>query len=75
MLSLLANFFFRMIERKRQRAALHRLLQMNDRMLDDIGMRRSEIEDVLSHPADDCGSLVREARRRSQFVLALDRCV
>jgi len=75
MLTLITAHALRWIEHRRQRATLHRLLQMNDHMLDDIGLRRAEIEEALSHPLGTCPTPLTEARRLSRLSFALDRCV
>ena len=75
MLTLLTNHILRWIRRHRQRAALRRMLQMNDRMLEDIGLRRTEIEAVLGDPLDRETWPMAEARRLSRLSLALDRCI
>ena len=71
MMSVLTVSAMRWMERRRQRVRLRRLLDHDDRTLEDIGLRRSEIEHALALPwnADPAA----EARRLSRRALCLDR--
>ncbi|MEO0822368.1 MAG: DUF1127 domain-containing protein [Pseudomonadota bacterium] len=60
----------RWIHDARERAALRRLLEKDDRLLDDMGLTRAEIQDVLSEPG--AVNLHERAKAQSRLSLALD---
>lgn len=71
MLTVLTASALRWMERHRQRAALRRLLDYDDSTLEDMGLRRPEIERALRLPFE--ADVMQEARRSSGVSLMLDR--
>ena len=50
MLTLLFSAIRRLIQERRRRARLRSLLGKSDRILEDIGLRRAEVEEALGLP-------------------------
>jgi len=71
MVTMLTEAGLRWMEHKRQVAALRRLLQHEDNILEDIGLRRAEIERALALPQGS--DMLRRARQASEASLRLDR--
>lgn len=71
MLTLIMNFLRARIQEHRHREQLRELLQKDDRLLQDAGLTRADIESALNKPM---GLSARgEAYRLSRLSLALDR--
>ena len=71
MLTVLTASALRWMEHHRRRAALRRLLDQDDEMLEDIGFRRADIERALRLPIGE--NAAQEAHRLSRMSLMLDR--
>lgn len=71
MLSLIATHFALWLKARRNRATLRRLLDKDDRVLDDAGLTRGDVEAALglSYRED----LVARARHMSELTLRLDQ--
>ncbi|MEM6677371.1 MAG: hypothetical protein AAF675_05820 [Pseudomonadota bacterium] len=71
MLTILTTSALRWMEDQRQRAALRRMLDRDDRTLEDVGLDREAIHEALRLPM---GTALRDyALRRSQSRFILDR--
>lgn len=70
MLTILTRTALRWMEEHRRRAELRRLLEKDNRMLEDIGLTRGDIEDALSQPIQ--ADARDHAYRHSARSLALD---
>jgi uncharacterized protein YjiS (DUF1127 family) len=71
MMTMLIKFSLEWMERQRKRAVLRNLLRHDDHILEDMGLRRAEIERALQLPLD--ADAMRHARETSRASLALDR--
>lgn len=70
-MTMLTRSALRWMEDHRQRAALRRLLDYDDRTLDDLGYVRAEVEAALEPPAG--ADALKAAVERSRHSLRLDR--
>ncbi len=70
MLTLLTTSALRWMEEHRHRAQLRGLLQKDNRMLEDIGLTRGDIEEALSRPMSE--SARDHAYRHATRTMALD---
>jgi uncharacterized protein YjiS (DUF1127 family) len=70
MMTMLTRSGMEWMERQRKRAALRQLLAKDDRLLEDMGLRRAEIERALQLPLD--ADAMRHAREASQASLTID---
>jgi uncharacterized protein YjiS (DUF1127 family) len=71
MLTILTRTALLWMEDQRRRAAVRNLLTRDDRTLEDIGLRRPELEHALGLPTG--ADIIGEARRRSRQAILLDR--
>lgn len=71
MVTMLTSAGLRWMEHQRQSAALRRLLTHDDSILEDMGLRRAEIERALALPPGS--DMLRRAREASEASLKLDR--
>lgn len=70
MLTLLTTSALRWMEEHRRRAQLRGLLEKDDRVLEDIGLTRGDIEEALSRPMSE--SARDHAYRHAARTMALD---
>ncbi|HUF88080.1 MAG TPA: DUF1127 domain-containing protein [Thermohalobaculum sp.] len=70
MLTILTRSALRWMEEHRRRAQLRGLLEKDDRMLEDIGLTRGDIEEALSRPMQ--ADAREHAYRAATRSLALD---
>lgn len=70
MLTKLTAEGLRWMEQQRKRAVLRRLLEYDDGLLEDMGLRRPEIERALQLPLD--ADAMEHARQASTASLKLD---
>ncbi|MEM7506929.1 MAG: hypothetical protein AAF415_09280 [Pseudomonadota bacterium] len=73
MLSLIAAHLALWLKARRDRAALRRLLDKGDHVLDDAGLTRGDVEAALGLSYRD--DLIARARHMSELTLRLDQRV
>lgn len=61
-----AGFLSRLLQGVRGRSAVEHVARLDDRMLDDIGLARSDVDEALKAPLTDDPTKILAARRRAR---------
>ncbi|MEO1650762.1 MAG: DUF1127 domain-containing protein [Pseudomonadota bacterium] len=61
-----AGFLSRLLQGARGRSAVEHVARLDDRMLDDIGLARCDVDDALKAPLTDDPTKILAARRRAR---------